>query len=125
MANSPSFNVPSILGSAWQSPQGDAALIFTKISDSSVPFSWTVSAADVPLDSSERYSLYIFKNGVCTPAQQVVHLPYTLNLNTNSTDVVMALFSGTRGRTPTMTHLCPEPHEEHERGPHSKAASAK
>ena len=96
MANSPAFNVPSILSSAWQSPQGDAALIFTNISDSTVPFSWTVSAADVPLDSSERYNLYILTNGVCTSAKRSVHLPYTLNLNTNSTDVVMALFSGAR-----------------------------
>jgi hypothetical protein len=100
-ANTSAFSVPSILSSAWQSPQGDAALIFTNISDSAVQFSWTVSAADIPLDASERYSLYILTNGVCTSAQRAVHLPYTLSLNTNSTDVVMALFSGSAlGGTP-------------------------
>jgi hypothetical protein len=101
MANSPAFNVPSILSGAWQSPQGDAALIFTNISDSAVSFSWTVSAADVPLDSRERHNLYILTNGVCTSAQRAVHLPYTLSLNTNSTDVVMALFSSDTPGRPT------------------------
>jgi hypothetical protein len=100
-ANTSTFNGPSILGSAWQSPQGDAALIFTNISDSAVSFSWTVSAADVPLDSRERHNLYILTNGVCTSAQRAVHLPYTLSLNTNSTDVVMALFSSDTPGRPT------------------------
>jgi hypothetical protein len=94
MANTSAFDAPSIVGSAWQSPQGDGALIFTNISDSTVPFSWTVSPADVPLDPGQTYNLYILTNGVCTSTQQAVQLPYTLGLSLDSIDVVMALFSG-------------------------------
>ncbi len=91
--NTSAFNVPSILSSAWLSPQGDAALIFTNISDGDVSFSWTVTAADVPLDSSKSYNLYILKNGACISGQPAVDLPRTIDLKTESTDVVMALFS--------------------------------
>ena len=91
--NTSAFNAPSILSSAWQSPQGDAALIFTNISDSAVSFAWTVSAADVQLDSSRSYNLYILKNGDCISEQPGVDLPRTISLKTESTDVFMALFS--------------------------------
>jgi len=91
--NTSAFGAPSVLSSAWQSPSGDAALIFTNISDSVVGFSWTVTAGDVPLDSSRTYNLYTVRNGACTEGPKNVQLPYTLNVSTAPTDVVMELFS--------------------------------
>ena len=98
-ANTSGFYTPSILSGAFQSPEGDAALIFTNVSDDPVSFSWTVSASDVPLDPKKAYTLYIVRNGACAGTQAGVTLPYTLNVNANSTDIVMALFSqaGTGG----------------------------
>jgi hypothetical protein len=93
LVNTSAFNAPSVLSSAWQSPEGDAALIFTNISDSVVPFSWTVSPADVPLQPAGTYNLYILRNGSCTSGGKGVHLPHTLDLSTAPSDVVMALFS--------------------------------
>ncbi|MGD0578883.1 MAG: DUF6259 domain-containing protein, partial [Bryobacteraceae bacterium] len=92
-ANTSAFNVPSILGSAWQSPQGDAALVFTNISDSDVSFSWTMVAQDVPLIAGAYYDLYILRNGTCASEQKAVSLPYALNLKAASTDVFMAMLS--------------------------------
>jgi hypothetical protein len=92
-ANTQAFETSSILSSAWQSPQGEAALIFTDISDKPVSFSWKVSAADAQLDPSKPYNLYIRRNGVCTLARQGIRLPYTLGLDANTADVIMAQFS--------------------------------
>ncbi len=91
--NSSGFYTPSVLSSAWKSTQGDAALIFTNISDSTVSFSWTITASDVPLTPGKRYDLYILKNGTCVAEQQRVSLPYALALSTNSTDIAMAVLS--------------------------------
>jgi uncharacterized protein (TIGR03437 family) len=93
IADTSGFNAPSVLGSAWTSPQGDAALIFTNISDNAVSFSWTMTAADVPLASGKRYDLYVLRNGTCVSRQPRVSLPYTLALDASSTDIVMAVLA--------------------------------
>jgi uncharacterized protein (TIGR03437 family) len=92
LANPGRFEVPSILSGAWQSPEGEAALVFTNVSETSVPFSWQVTAGDVPLNPAKVYNLYVLKNGACVSAQQSVNLPFTLNLTASSTDVIMAAF---------------------------------
>ncbi|HLK47565.1 MAG TPA: DUF6259 domain-containing protein [Bryobacteraceae bacterium] len=102
--NTSAFTAPSILSGAWQSPQGDAALLFTNISDTAVPLSWTIKPADVPLDHSKLYDLYVLNNGSCVSEQPAVLLPYDLSFTTNPTDVVAVILAQSRaGETPQFT----------------------
>ena len=111
LANSSGFYTPSVLSGAFQSPEGDTALVFTNISDSPVKFSWTISASDASLDSSRAYDLYVLQNGNCLAAEYGVILPHTLDLNTNSTDVVMAVLSRSDGQSNTHPSFgMPRPH---------------
>lgn len=92
-ANTAAFAAPSILSSAWQSPQGDTALIFTNIADDAVTFTWKMTASDIPLLAGQAYDLYVLRNGICESGAQNVALPYPLALKANSTDILTAILA--------------------------------
>jgi hypothetical protein len=100
------FDAPSVLSSAWQSPEGDAALIFTNISDNPVSFSWIATSADVALPPDKAYDVYILRNGACISEQTGTTLPYALEVDSRPSDIIAVIITQMRGAGPPQFPDC-------------------
>jgi uncharacterized protein (TIGR03437 family) len=89
MTEYPPFDVPSVLGSSWQAPNGDAGFVFTNISRDPVKFDLKIDPASLLLPASARYDVALVRNGVYSVVGTAMSLPATLPVSTDPRDAML------------------------------------
>ncbi|MBN2254289.1 MAG: hypothetical protein JW736_01135 [Deltaproteobacteria bacterium] len=85
----PPFDSPSVLGSAWKSAQGGAALVLTNISPDRISFSQRLTPRDLDIDGDLPCRIDLVRNGRRSLLKKGVHLPVRLSIQVSPLDVLL------------------------------------
>jgi hypothetical protein len=87
--NCPPFDEKTVLGTAWKSPRGKTAYVFSNISHDPQSFRLTISPADAEFPPSVVCSIFENRNGAVTNRAGLVGLPWELLVQINPLDVML------------------------------------
>jgi hypothetical protein len=96
----PPFQTPTVLGSAWKNPKGEAAFVLTNISRKEVVFKLPISCDVLMIEKDRSYTIIQYRNGAKSVLKNNVLLPQTLTIRIRPQDViVIEVTSRQTGRT--------------------------